>query len=168
MQEGVISVWKYKETNAYDSISLHDCRTDDIRIEGKDLVVNFPDGFWITPVSKHIKHDRPLKTGPSQLRFICNGVDCVVDSIDLYKTAYLFRKPIFCKRIQYSISDFLSLINSGKYELEFIYEYHQSFCALYKCWIWRNGRGMAFECQIELTAKSIEYCWNEIRKAREW
>lgn len=28
-------MWNYTEMNAYDSISLHDCRTDNINIDGK-------------------------------------------------------------------------------------------------------------------------------------
>ena len=161
-------MWNYTETNAYDSISLHDCRTDNIKIDGNDLVVNFPDGFWITHASKHIDHDRPLKTGPSQLRFIGLGTDSVIDSVDLYKTTYLFRKPILCKRIQPEAADFLKLINDGKHELEFLYEFHSSSSALYKCWVWKKNHGMEAECQLELTVKSIEYYWNEICKDREW
>lgn len=161
-------MWKYSETNVYDSISLHDCRTNDIAIEGNDLVINFPDGFWITPCSKHIDHDRPLKTGPSQLRFRGLGTDSIIDSVDLYKTTYLFRKPVLCKRIQPEVVDFLKLINDGEHELEFLYEFHNSISALYKCWVWKKNHGMEAECQLELTAKSIEYCWNEICKDREW
>ena len=161
-------MWKYTQVNAYDSISLHDCRTDDIKIIGNDLILNFPDGFWITPVSKYNDHNSPLKTGPSQLRFIGFGPDSVIDSIDLYKTTYLFRKPILCRRIQPEISDFIKLINDGKRELEFHSEYHDFISTLYKCWIWKKNHGMEAECQIELTAKSIEYSWNEILKDREW
>ena len=122
----------------------------------------------ITPVSKHIDHDRPLKTGPSQLRFIGLGTDSVIASVDLYKTTRLFQKPILCKRIQPEVTDFLKLINDGKHELEFLYEYHNSISALFKCWIWKKNYGMEAECQLELTAKSIEYCWNEICQKREW
>ena len=161
-------MWKYTEIDAYDTISLHDCRTDDIEIEGNDLIINFPDGFWITPVSKHIDHHTPLKTGPSQLRFRGFGIDSVMDSVDLYKTTYLFRKPILCRRIQPEVADFLKYINNGQHELEFICEFHNPFSVLYTCWIWKKNRGMVAECQLKLTAKSIEYCWNEICKDREW
>lgn len=161
-------MWKYTEVNAYDSISLHDCRTDDIKVEGNDLIINFPDGFWITPVSKHIDHIRPLKTGPSQLCFV--GFENVdpIDSVDLYKTTYLFRKPVFCRRIRLEPADFLTLINDGKHELEFLYEYHAPYSVLYKCCLWRKGSGYLCDCQIELTAKSIAYRWNEIHPDKEW
>ena len=39
------------------------------------------------------------KFAPSQLRIHGLGVGCVIDTIDLFKTTYLFRKPILCLRI---------------------------------------------------------------------
>lgn len=30
-------MWKYSQMDAHDSISLHDCRTDDIKIEGNEI-----------------------------------------------------------------------------------------------------------------------------------
>lgn len=165
-------MWKYSQINAYDSISLHDCRTDNIKLEGKDLIINFPDGFWITPSSHYIDHDRPLKTGPSQLRFIGITtdpyIDSVIDSVDLYKTTRLLGKPVFCRRIQPRVSDFLALVNNGKHELEFFCEYHSYIQHLYQGWGWKKNKGMTFDWQLQLTAKSIEYRWNEICKDREW
>lgn len=163
-----IYMWNYTEINAYDSISLHDCRTNDIKIIGNDLVVNFPDGFWITPVSKYIDHDRPLKTGPAQLRFRDLNLDYGINYVELYKTTHLFHKSILCRRIQMEPGDFFDLINDGKHELEFLYEFHNSYSALYRCCLWKKNRGMEAECQIELTSKSIEYHWNEICKDRQW
>ena len=161
-------MWNYTETDAYDSISLHDCRTGDIQIDGNDLVVNFPDGFWITPASRHISHDRPLKTGLAQLCFHGFGTDFVMDSIELFKTTYLFRKPLICRRIQMETPDFLELINDGKHDLEFLYEFHNCVSSLYRCWLWKKNRGMEAECQLELTARNIEYRWKEIQPEREW
>lgn len=161
-------MWNYIETDAYNSISLHDCRTDDVQIDGDDLVINFPDGFWITPVSEHIKHDRPLKTGPSQLHIYGLGDDGVIDTVDLFKTTYLFRKPVLCRRISIKPSAFLKLVNDGKHELEFLWEFHRPGNGLYQCWLWKKNHGMEAECQFEITAKSIEYRWNEILLDREW
>ena len=161
-------MWNYTETDAYDSISLHDCRTEDIRMDGDDLVINFPDGFWITPVSKHINHDSPLKTGPSQLRMYGFAVGGVIDTVDLFKTTYLFRKPILCRRIRMVPEDFLKLVNDGKHELEFLWEFHRPGNGLYQCWLYRKNHGIGAECQFEITAKYIEYRWNEILPDREW
>ena len=161
-------MWNYIETDAYNSISLHDCRTEDIQIDGNDLVINFPDGFWITPVSEYNEHDRTLKTGPSQLCIHGIDADYVMEPIDLFKTTYLFRRPVLCRRISIAPAKFLSRINDGKHELEFLYEFHRPGNGLYQCWLWKKNRGLEAECQFETMAESIEYRWNEILLDREW
>ena len=161
-------MWNYIETDAYDSISLHDCRTDDIQVDGNDLIINFPDGFWITPVSKHIDHDTPLKTGPSQLCLYGLVAGGVIDTVDLFKTTYLFRKPILCRRITLESSEYLKIVNDGKHELEFLWEFHNDIKGLYQCWLWNKNRGYVGDCQFEVTVRSIEYRWNEIRPDHEW
>lgn len=161
-------MWKFVETDAYDSISLHDCRTADIRMEGNDLIVQFPDGFWITPVSRYIDHHTALKTGPAQLRIFGFDVEEVIDRVYLFKTVRLFRRPLFCRRIDLEPEAFLKLVNDGKHELEFLWEFHRPGKGLYQCWLWKKGHGMEAECQFEITAKRIEYCWNEILPDREW
>lgn len=161
-------MWKYTEVNAYDSISLHDCRADHMQLDGNNLVIDFPEGFWITPRSKHIAHDRPLKTGPSQLRFMDVSIEPLIESIYLFKDIRMFRKVICCRRIQLGLTDLLKLINDGKHELEFLYEFHNSLSNLYQCWIWKSNRGLEAECQLELTASQIEYSWNDIQYDNEW
>lgn len=137
-------------------------------MDGNDLVINFPDGFWITPVSEHIDHDRPLKTGPSQLRIYGFEFEEVINTVDLFKTARLFRKPLLCRRIRIEPEVFLNLVNDGKHELEFLWEFHRPGNGLYQCWLWKKNHGMEAECQFEITARNIEYRWNEILPDREW
>jgi len=161
-------MWKYTELDAYDSISLHDCRTDLIQISGNDLIFDFPDGFWLSPVSKHIDHDKPIKTGHAQLCFHGIFEDAPFASIDLYKTLRIFGKTLVCYRQQIDYPAFLSMFRSGKYELEFITEYHAWPSNLYQCWIWKKDSGVYAECQFELASKSIEYRWNEICYDHEW
>lgn len=161
-------MWKYAEHNAYTSISLHDCRSNSITVNGLDLIFDFPDGFWITPASPHNPHESPVKTGSAQLCIHGVFADAPFDAIDLYKTVRVFGKPIFCRRLQPEYADFLKLFQSGKYELEFITEYHASISSLYQCRIWKKNSGLDSECQFEISAKSIEYRWNDIRNDRKW
>ena len=161
-------MWKYTEQNAYTSISLHVCRSDSITITGNTLIIDFPDGFWITPASRHIDHDRPVKTGPAQVCICGVYEDEPFDAIDIYKTIRIFGKPLLCRRLQPEHTDFLKMLQRGKYELEFITEYHTSISSLYQCWIWKKNSGVDAECQFEITVKSIEYRWNEILHDREW
>lgn len=163
-------MWKYQELDAHHTISLHDCKVNRIELYDDDLIFHFYDGFWITPTSAYIDHDRPLKTGPSCLRFYgfrgWSPVDMM--DIDVFKTTHLFRKPLLCRRLQPEAQAFLDMINSGRYELEFLYEFHSGLGSLYKCWLWKTNRGMDSECHLEINAAHIEYCWNEIRADCEW
>lgn len=160
-------MWKYVEFDAYNTISLHDCRADQLWMEGEDLIVSFPDGFWVTPASHHIDHHTSLKTGSSQLRFIGLGADSVIDHAHLYKTTYLFHKPVLCRRITLEAEKLMKLVNDREYSLEFLYEFHRSPSRLYQCCLWRRNYIMESDCQLEITAKAIEYRWNEIRNDRE-
>ena len=161
-------MWKFTEQNAFDSISLHDCRADKIELDGNDLILHFSDGFWITPASSYIDHDTPLKTGPAQVRIHSLGPFPALDSIDIHRPIRLFGKELICRRCQPDAEDFLKLVNAPEFELEFINEYRNSVSTLYECWIWRKGRGMFAECQFRTVFKSVEYCWNEILPDREW
>ena len=157
-------MWKYSEVNAYRTISLHDCVTGDVTVNGQDLVLDFPDGFWITPVSPHIDHHTPLKTGPSQLRF----KDPIIDRIELFKSTYLFHKPILCRKIDMELPRFLQLINDGKHSLEFLTELHDGMYAHYECDMRKNDRWAKTGCRLDLFVQTIEYYWNEILPDREW
>ena len=161
-------MWKYTELDAYNTISLHDCKANSITMDGSDLIFDFPDGFWITPASSYIDRDCPIKTGPAQLCIHGIFEEAPFDAIDIYKTVCVFGKSVFCRRLQPDNSTFLKMFQTGKYELEFITEYHAAISSLYQCWIWKKNSGVYAECQFELAAKSIEYRWNEIRYDREW
>ena len=161
-------MWNYIATDAYDFISLHDCRSDGIQTEGKNLIINFPDGFRIMPGSEHNDHDRPLRTGPAQLGIYGLSVYGAIDTVDLFKTTYLFRKPVLCRRIRIEPEDFLNRFNDGKHELEFLWEFHRPGNGLYQCLLWKKNDWLEAECQFEITAKRIEYRWNEILPDRKW
>ena len=78
-------MWKYVVRDAYTSISLHDCRADSITTNGNDLMIDFPDGFWITPGSSLVDCDRPVKTGSAQLCICGLYTDEPFDYVDVYK-----------------------------------------------------------------------------------
>ena len=161
-------MWKYTELNAYNTISLHDCKANSITMDGSNLLLHFPDGFWITPASSYIDRDCPIKTGPAQLCIHGIFEEAQFDAVDIYKTVRILGKSVLCRRLQPDDSTFLKMFQTGKYELEFIAEYHAAISSLYQCWIWKKNSGVYAECQFELTVKSIEYRWNEIRYDREW
>ena len=161
-------MWKYTELDAYNTISLHDCKATSITKEGSNLIFDFLDGFWITPASSYIDSDCPIKTGPAQLCIHGIFEEASFDAIDIYKTVRIFGKPVLCRRLQLDDPAFLKMFQTGEYELEFITEYHAAISSLYQCWIWKKKSGVYAECQFELTTRSVEYRWNEILYDRKW
>lgn len=164
----VKSMWKYTEHNGYNSISLHDCITTSIYTDGNDLVMDFSDGFWITPVSKHNNNSTPAKTGGAQVRFHLMFPNEPFNSVDEFRTLHFLGKPLLSLRLKPDSSKVFSMFKDGKYELEFISEYHAPLSALYQCILWKKGSRYVEEFQFEIYAKDIEYCWNDILPPRDF
>ena len=161
-------MWNYTEQDAHDRISLHDCRVNRMFFEAHDLILNFPDGFWMIPTGENPGYDKPVKTGSAQLRMHGFDFDQVAESIDLFKTTYFFRRPIVCRRITMDFEKLCKMVNAGTHELEFLWEYHRPGNALYQCCLWRKNHGFEVDCQFEARIQSTTYRWNEIRPDCEW
>ena len=157
-------MWRYTEVNGHDQITLHDCLSDDIRVEGNDLIVNFPDGFWVLPFNGYHDDDLALRTGPSQVVFR----DFDIYPIDLFYDIRLFRRSILCRRRRVELPQLLKMVNDGKHVLEFLWEYHRPGNNLYQCWLRKKPYRQVAECQFEIQAQTIEYRWNEILPERKW
>lgn len=90
-------MWKYFETDAYNTIGLHDCKSDFIRIDEHDLIICFPDGFKLCPGNKHNKYNYPVMTGQAQLCFHGLYDEMEFDRIYLYKKYGYFEKLSFAE-----------------------------------------------------------------------
>ena len=88
-------MWKYTELDAYDTISLHDCKANSITMDGSNLIFDFPDGFWITPASSYIDRDCPIKTGPAQLCIHGIFEEALFDAIDIYIKPFVYWESLF-------------------------------------------------------------------------
>lgn len=106
----------------------------------------------------------PVMTGAAQLCFHGLYDEMEFDSIYVYKIVRLFRKIFFCRRKQLKTRDFLKFFEKGKYELEFLTEWHAPMSFLYKCLILKkDSEKRVYECEFEITARNIEYRYNEIK-----
>ena len=157
-------MWKYSELDAYSTIGLHDCKSDSVKIDGNDMIFNFPDGIKLCPRDKYNVNNFPVMTGAAQLCFHGLYDEMEFDCIYVYKTVRLFRKTLFCRRKELETKEFIEIFKEGKYELEFLAEWHAPMSVLYKCLICKKGsERTTTECEIEITAGNIEYRWNEIK-----
>ena len=142
------------------AISLHDCKAEKATFEKGILTFYFPeDGFWICSDHEENSTGEAVRTDASEVRFHL-----------LYETedesqCYVFDKKSERKAVrkQWMISDLVSAINSGKYQLEFLYRYAGGYKGLvFYCEICQKKKPYRRECQLWLSVQDVTYCWNEM------
>ncbi len=145
--------------------TLHDCKANNIRLEGENLIFSFPKGFWV--LSKHPDAlESPLMaSGPSELCLHLTD-DWVV--VNAFRSRRLSRRLVgMC----WELKDLMEAVNSGKWELEFHTEFHShhSPVTLYQCCLWhRQCRRSYILCDLEIDADRAEYRWNALDPERVW
>lgn len=158
-------MWRYTEkSNEKAKISLHDCRATRMFINDGNLHFEYNDGFWVLTTNENNPHNETFKTDLSQLK-VCNFE---IENIYIFNKFRLFRRLISTKRIDITIETLIDNINNGKWELEFLYEYHTYQGMLFNCWIWMNQKPCHKECQIALQCDDMEYFWNNICIDKPW
>lgn len=142
------------------AISLHDCKAEKATFEKGILTFYFPeDGFWICSDHEENSTGEAVRTNASEVRFHL-----------LYETedesqCYVFDKKSERKSVrkEWTISELVSAINSGKYQLEFLYRYAGGYKGLvFYCEICQKKKPYRRECQLWLSVQDVTYCWNEM------
>lgn len=141
------------------AISLHDCRAEKASFENGVLSFYFPkDGFWVLSEHEANSTGEAVRTDASEVRFHL-----------LYETenesqCYVFDKKSERKAVrkQWTLSELVSAINSGKYQLEFLYRYVGGYKEqVFYCEICQKKKPYRRECQLWLSVQDVTYCWNE-------
>lgn len=157
-------MWKHRENNSDKIISLHDCRATRMIVESDSLFLEYEDGFWCLPTNKNNSSDNAFRTDLSQIEIS----KFEIQNIYLFNEKRLFGRLISTKRIDISLEMLTQKINSGQWQLEFLYEYHGFNEVLYHCWIWMNKKPYHKECQITIMYNDIKYLWNNICEDKPW
>lgn len=142
------------------AISLHDCSAEKATFENGMLTFYFPeDGFWILSEHEENSAVEAVRTDASEVRFHL-----------LYETedeswCYVFEKKSERKSVRkkWTITELVSAINSGKYQLEFLYRYAGGYKELvFYCEICQKKKPYRRECQLWLSVQDVTYCWNDV------
>lgn len=145
-------------------LSLHDCIAERAYFENGKLGFEFNDGFWISP-------DHPESNLPDLVRTDFSKVEYVLeDGANYDVTIYVFKKKLFKKtfRIEWTIQQLLTNINSGKYKLEFLYQYVNYNSRIVECELKLNKKPYRQECILKISAHTVSYYWNNLREDRPW
>lgn len=131
-------------------VGLHDCRVTHMDHIGHILSFDFPEGFYILN-QKGTPHFRDS-------RMECHIIDEDIDGIMIF----IYRETAQGEVIREDWSDrFISAINSGIFEFEFVTTYQCYQHILFKGYVWFDNEPYNLECEIELHTDSILYMWND-------
>ena len=137
-------------TNEDKKIGLHDCRTTHMSYEKQTLSFDFPEGFYI------LNEEETVLSGMSKME--CHIIDEEIDGISIY----IYRKNSSQEVIREDWTDkFISAVNDGSFEFEFVTTYKSYQHILFKGYVWFDKEPYSMECEIELHIDRISYMWNE-------
>ncbi len=146
-------------------LTLHDCVADRIYYNKKVLSFSFPEGFWIFPEHEASNLDNTVRTDSSQADFYINNDEN-------FENVYVevFSKGIFIKTFveKWSLNELINAVNSGGYQLEFIYQYRTYFEQMWYCALHYKGKLRYKECYIHIPKAEAVYCWNNLREDCVW
>lgn len=133
-------------------------------MERRDLYVEFANGFWIVANTINNPSSTTLRTDKSQLKL--RNYD--ISHIYLFKQIRLFRRLISTQRVSLNVKTLMDNINRGKWELEFLYEYHAYHGVLFCCCLWTKDIPYSIECQLILDCDDMQCYWNQLCEDKPW
>ncbi|HBI60239.1 MAG TPA: hypothetical protein DDY31_03340 [Lachnospiraceae bacterium] len=152
----------FHQTNAEgiieeESVGLHDCRADRMSLQKGMLSFYFSDGFYV--MRNDSAGRKVFYTEEAQAEFPLLYSDA--DDITIYVFTEENEKTI---REEYTVDDFINLINEKSYSLEFLYSYigYQTF--KFDCWLWFDEEPYHKECELIISAGKVFYRWNTMHE----
>ena len=145
-------------------LSLHDCIAERAYFENGKLGFEFDDGFWVSPDHHESNLSHIVRTDRSKVEY------ALKDGRDYDVTVYVFKKSFFKKviRIEWSVQELVSKINSGKYKLEFLYQYTDYNSRIIECELKFDKKPYRQECIMKISAPEVNYFWNNLREDSPW
>lgn len=145
-------------------ISLHDCIATGAYFREGKLGFEFENGFWVLSSHPENSLGETVRTDFSRVEYdLDEGQDFdatvyVFDDVDGYKSM----------RTYIPIQRFVDDINSGKYRLEFLYQYLGYGARIMECELIFDSVPYRKECEIKICADEVSYCWNNMREDAPW
>lgn len=149
-------MYKYID-NVDDNISLHDCRASHISVNDGAVSFVFDNGFLVGANHKLNPYEEPMYTDKSDIRFYLLSKDTKNDIM-----IYIFTNESGRTfREECSLEDFMSMINSGSAELEFLYSYKGYQSVVFECWLWFDEEPYHKECVLIISEDKAACYWNK-------
>ena len=174
MTDSFARTWAFCAKTGEDVIPyLHDCIATEIRQDGSELSLFFPDGFWLLARDPRNPYGDTLhRTGPSAA-VVSMGYPEAEADVENAICAELFHQHCICRGLEFTtvtypkVSALIEKVNKGRWSLEFKEKYpcyNRGYVVL--CYF-RTGKDFR-QCYLNLDCRRICFYWNEVLEDRVW
>ncbi|MBQ9133522.1 MAG: hypothetical protein IJX64_03210 [Clostridia bacterium] len=132
-------------------------------MDGKDLILDFADGFWMESNSEHNPGENTVRTSASQIRF----ANFEVETLYVYKEIRMFGKKVMTTRNEMTLQTFIDNVNSKVWKPEIIHNFRKSRTSLLNGWISHQSR-QYLEFEFSMYSEDVSYFWNDLCEDRIW
>lgn len=145
-------------------LTLHDCKADRAYLRDGKLGFEFDDGFWIMPEHPGSNLPNTVRTDLSKAEYTLADGNVSAASV------YVFKRTLFGRviRTEWTLAELAENINSGKCELEILYQFIDGVNRIVECALRFKKRPYFGECMIKLTVSEVGYYWNDLCEDRVW
>ena len=146
-------------------ISLHDCISNQIIHENKNLCFILPDGFWVT--SHHQRNDsgKTVCTDAAAVDFLVEDVNDILVRV-FTRSGWPWSRKTTVEI--WEMDRLMNCVNSGACILEFITQYRTYGEQMWHCAIRSNKKPYYRECQLHFPNSNATFYWNDLCLDREW
>lgn len=149
---------KYRRTNAYPGVILHDCVMDEITAVDENISVKFSTSgvyVWVEAQNNY------YRTGPAIIEIL--GCDTDNISIQEIRTNQISQKIFYRSMYEVKLSAFVRQINSGKIRVTVLEEYYAMHSAYLILRIQERDKKGSF-AHIKMQYDSLQYSWDTVRQ----
>lgn len=148
---------KYRKTNAFPSVILHDCVVDEITAVDENLSVKFSTSgvyAWVEAQNNY------YRTGPAMIEIL--GCDTENISIQEIRTNQISQKIFYRSMFEVKPSVFVRRVNSGKIRVTVLEEYYAVHSAYLILRIQERDKKGYF-AHMKMQYDSLQYSWDAVR-----
>lgn len=148
---------KYRKTNAFPGVILHDCVVDEITVAEENLSVKFSTSgvyVWVEAQNNY------YRTGPAMIQIL--GCDTDNISIQEIRTNQISQKIFYRSMYEVKPSVFVRQVNSGKIRATVLEEYYAVHSAYLILRIQERDKKGYF-AHIKMQYDSLQYSWDTVR-----
>lgn len=148
---------KYRKTNAFPGVILHDCVMDEITVADENISVKFSTSgvyVWVEAQNNY------YRTGPAMIEIL----GCDTDSIDIQeiRTNQISQKIFYRSMYEVKPSAFVRQVNSGKIRATVLEEYYAVHSAYLILRIQERDKKGYF-AHIKMQYDLLQYSWDTVR-----